>query len=107
MTPEPGPVHVTSASTPRRTIEDLDQTLDVTVGRWTVDFLWPERKVAVETDFFDYHRGSVAFEDDHQRELDLRSAGLTVRRCTGNQLDDHPAEIAAELGELLGGNRRS
>ncbi|MGE0068058.1 MAG: hypothetical protein AB7T48_11980 [Solirubrobacterales bacterium] len=69
--------------------------------------MWRSQKVAVETDFFDYHRGSVAFEGDHQRELDLRRAGLTVRRYTGSQLDDRPAEIAKELGELLDGNRRS
>jgi hypothetical protein len=43
------------------------------VGKYTVDFLWPEQMVAVETDFFDYHRGSVAFEDDHERELHLLS----------------------------------
>jgi len=75
--------------------------VNVKVGRWEVDFLWPDQKLAVETDFFDYHRGSVAFEDDHQRELDLRRMGYTVRRYTGAQLDGYPAEIAVELGEVL------
>lgn len=75
--------------------------VNVKVGRWEVDFLWPIHKLAVETDFFDYHRGSVAFEDDHQRELDLRRMGYTVRRYTGAQLRGYPAEIAAELGEVL------
>ncbi|HWC07650.1 MAG TPA: DUF559 domain-containing protein, partial [Solirubrobacterales bacterium] len=77
--------------------------VNVKVGKYTVDFLWPEHKLAVETDFFDYHRGSVAFEDDHQRELDLRRMGYVVRRYTGAQLDNYPAEIVAELGEVLGG----
>jgi very-short-patch-repair endonuclease len=76
--------------------------VNVKVGPWTVDFLWSTHKVAVETDFFDYHRGSVAFEDDHQRELDLRRRGYTVRRYTGAQLNRYPAEIAAELSEVLG-----
>ena len=57
--------------------------------------------LVVETDFFDYHRGSQAFEDDHQRELDLRGRGFSVRRYTGAQLDNYPAEIAVELGEVL------
>ncbi len=77
--------------------------VNVQVGRWEVDFLWSSHKLIVETDFFDYHRGSVAFEDDHQRELDLRRSGYTVRRYTGAQLRSYPAEIAAELGEVLAG----
>lgn len=72
------------------------------IGRWTVDFLWRAERVAVETDFFGYHRGSVAFEDDHQRDLDLRRAGFAVRRYTGAQIRNHPALVVADLGEVLG-----
>jgi very-short-patch-repair endonuclease len=81
--------------------------VNVKVGKWEVDFLWREQRVVVETDFFDYHRGSVAYEDDHQRELDLRRAGYTVRRYTGDQIRNHPAEVVGDLGEVLGGGRRS
>jgi very-short-patch-repair endonuclease len=45
------------------------------VGRWEVDFLWRSERLVVETDSFAYHRGSVSFEDDHARDLDLRSRG--------------------------------
>ena len=75
--------------------------VNVKVGPYTVDFLWPEQMLAVETDFFDYHRGSQAFEDDHQRELDLRRRGYVVRRFTGAQIRDHPALVVADLGEVL------
>jgi len=75
--------------------------VNVKVGKFTVDFLWPEQMLAVETDFFDYHRGHQAFEDDHQRDLELRRLGYTVRRYTGAQLDDYPAEIVVDLGEVL------
>jgi hypothetical protein len=77
--------------------------VNVKIGRWEVDFLWSSQNLIVETDFFDYHRGSVAFEDDHQRDLDLRGMGYSVRRYTGAQLRSYPAEIAAELGEVLTG----
>ncbi|HSS33657.1 MAG TPA: DUF559 domain-containing protein [Solirubrobacterales bacterium] len=77
--------------------------VNVKVGPWEVDFLWPRQCLIVETDFFDYHRGSVAFEDDHQRDLDLRGMGYAVHRYTGAQLRSYPAEIAAELGEVLTG----
>ena len=71
--------------------------VNVRIGRWTVDFLWPERRLAVETDFYGYHRGSVAFEDDHARDLDLRAAGFEIRRFTAQQLNGEPERVAADL----------
>jgi very-short-patch-repair endonuclease len=79
--------------------------VNVKVGRWEVDFLWRTQRLAVETDYFEYHRGSVAFEDDHQRDLDLRRLGYNVRRYTGAQIRNHPALVVADLGEVLGGAR--
>jgi hypothetical protein len=67
-----------------------------------VDFFWPEARLAVETDSWDYHRGSVAFEDDHGRDLDLRAHGVTTRRYTGDQLEADSAAVAADLREALG-----
>ncbi len=76
--------------------------VNVRVGRWTVDFLWREERVAVETDFYDYHRGRVAFQDDHARDLDLRRRGFAVHRFSELQLNEQPAEIAADLRDALG-----
>ncbi len=75
--------------------------VNVRVGGWTVDFLWRAERVAVETDFYAYHRGSVAFEDDHRRDLDLRGAGFAVRRYTDRQLEDSPAAVVADLRAAL------
>jgi very-short-patch-repair endonuclease len=75
--------------------------VNVRVGRWTVDFLWPAARVAVETDSRGYHRGSVAFEDDHARDLDLRAQGYEVRRFTGRQLRENPAQVAADIRDAL------
>jgi very-short-patch-repair endonuclease len=75
--------------------------VNVRIERWTVNFLWRRARLVVETDDYRYHRGSVAFEDDHQRDLHLRRLGFAIRRYTGAQLRRHPAEIAAELGEIL------
>jgi hypothetical protein len=77
--------------------------VNVKVGKHRVDFLWPEQMLAVETDFFDYHRGHQAFEDDHQRDLELRRLGYTVRRFTGEQIRDYPDLVVADLREALGG----
>ena len=67
-----------------------------------VDFFWPEQRVAVETDSWEYHRGSVSFEDDHARDLELRTHGITTRRYTGDQLEAAPEAVIADLRQALG-----
>jgi very-short-patch-repair endonuclease len=76
--------------------------VNVKVGRWTVDFLWRQERVAVETDSYDYHRGRVAFQDDHARDLDLRRHGFDVHRFSEDQVNERPADIAADLRDALG-----
>lgn len=71
--------------------------VNVRVGRFEVDFVWRDAKVAVETDDFRYHRGSIAFERDHARELELRRQGFTVRRFTGQQIEEQGDLVAADL----------
>jgi very-short-patch-repair endonuclease len=75
--------------------------VNVKLGRWEVDFLWRDERLIVETDCFLYHRGSVAFEDDHVRDLDLRTAGYTVLRFTDEQLEDEPDRVAADVAAAL------
>ncbi|HVD41221.1 MAG TPA: DUF559 domain-containing protein [Solirubrobacterales bacterium] len=75
--------------------------VNVKLGRWTVDFLWSSQRVIVETDFWTYHRGSIAFEDDHSRDLDLRSAGYTVLRFTDQQLEKEPGRVVADVARAL------
>jgi very-short-patch-repair endonuclease len=75
--------------------------VNVKLGRWEVDFLWREQRLVVEVGAWTYHRGSVAFEDDHARELDLHAAGFTVRRFTDRQLEDEPERVVAVIREAL------
>ena len=75
--------------------------VNVRVGRWTVDFLWPTHGLVVETDSYRYHRGSVAFEDDHARDLDLRGHGYAARRFTERQVREEPDRVAADLRAAL------
>jgi len=66
-----------------------------------VDFSWPELHVAVETDGYRFHRGALAFESDHERELDLRAAGYDVVRLTWRQLTNNPDRCATAVGNAL------
>ncbi|MGB7685368.1 MAG: DUF559 domain-containing protein [Solirubrobacterales bacterium] len=75
--------------------------VNVRIGRWTVDFLWPAHKLAVETDSYLYHHGTVAFEDDRARDLDLRRRGYQVLRFTERQLEEEASTVIAVLRDVL------
>jgi len=75
--------------------------VNVKLGRWEVDFLWRSHKLVVEADTWTYHRGSVAFEDDHARDLDLRAAGYRVLRFTDLQAEKEPGRVAADVARAL------
>jgi very-short-patch-repair endonuclease len=71
------------------------------LGRWEVDFLWRSHNLVVEADTWTYHRGSVAFEADHERDLDLRHQGFTVLRFTDRQLEEEPGRVVADIARAL------
>jgi very-short-patch-repair endonuclease len=76
------------------------------IGRYEVDFLWRAQKLIVEADTWTYHRGSISFEDDHARDLDLRQQGYAVLRFTDKQLEAEPDRVAADIRSELAAARR-
>jgi very-short-patch-repair endonuclease len=71
------------------------------IGRLTVDFLWRRRRLVVETDSYFTHGGSVAFDDDRSRDLELRRLGYTVHRFSERQLEHEPELIADDVARAL------
>ena len=45
---------------------------------WRVDFAWPQQRVAVEYDGFDWHSDPEALRRDRQKRAALREVGWTV-----------------------------
>jgi very-short-patch-repair endonuclease len=80
--------------------------VNVRIGLYTADFLWARRRVVVETDGWRAHRGRLAFEEDHARDLELRLHGYEVLRFTYSQVVDEPARVAAALRARLADERR-
>ena len=64
-----------------------------------VDFAWPDRRLIVELDSWEYHRTRQAFEDDRRRDRYLKARGWTIIRVTWRDLDD-PDALEAELRAL-------
>jgi very-short-patch-repair endonuclease len=66
-----------------------------------LDFRWPERRIAIETNGFWVHRTRDAFENDHERRLALEAAGWRVVSLTWRQVVDRPNAIAAHVRKVL------
>ena len=75
--------------------------VNVKLGIDTVDFLWRERRLVVETDDWQGHRGRPAFEDDRARDAYLRTRGFEVVRFTWRQPEDHPGSVLTVLRRYL------
>lgn len=75
--------------------------VNVRVGSLTVDFLWEDQRLIVETDGYRYHRGQAAFEDDRSRDLALRSTGYEVIRLSFRQVTKEPSRVSSLLRERL------
>ena len=71
--------------------------VNVRIGAWTPDFLWPDRGLAVETDGFDFHRTAAARRRDAIKDEFLRSVGLDVVRLSWADVTERTAETAARV----------
>jgi len=79
----------------------LQPEVNVPIGGMTVDFLWRDARLVVETDSYATHGGTVAFEDDHVRELRLRRLGYSVHRFSERQLEIEPEAVVEDVVAAL------
>jgi very-short-patch-repair endonuclease len=79
----------------------LRPEVNVPIGGMTVDFLWREARLVVETDSYATHGGTVAFEDDRERELRLRRLRYAVHRFSERQLEVEPEAVVEDVVAAL------
>jgi REase_MTES_1575 len=75
--------------------------VNATVEGYEVDFVWRRERLIVETDGRAAHLTPTAFEDDRQRDVELRIAGWTMVRFTWRQVVHEPATVVANLRALF------
>jgi very-short-patch-repair endonuclease len=75
--------------------------VNVRVGPFVVDFLWPDCRLIVEVDGYEYHRARASFEADRARDAALTLQGYRVVRFTYRQVTEDPVRVAAALRKLL------
>ncbi len=66
-----------------------------------VDFHWPDSKLIVELDSYEYHRTPTQFDEDRRRDAALELKGYTVIRVSDSWLNTDPAGVAATIRQLL------
>jgi very-short-patch-repair endonuclease len=66
-----------------------------------VDFVWHDRRLAVEVDGYAFHATRAAVEHDRRREAVLDGAGYEVLRVTWRQIADEPEALLVRLARRL------
>jgi very-short-patch-repair endonuclease len=74
---------------------------------YNVDFLWPEQRLVVEVDGYQFHGHRDAFERDRKKDQVLTAAGYTVIRITWRQLTEEPIRVIAAIASALSLNSRA
>jgi hypothetical protein len=78
----------------------LPRTNRVAGGR-RVDCRWPEHRLTVELDSYQFHHTRHAWEQDRKREREAYARGDEFRRYTWGDVFEGPAPMMRELGALL------
>lgn len=66
-----------------------------------LDIYWPELRFAVELDVYATHGAHEPFEEDRQRDEDLKLAGVELTRVTGRRLEREPRQVMDRVARLL------
>lgn len=71
------------------------------LGRYRVDFFWPEHGLVVETDSLRHHRTAAEQAVDLSRDQTHARRGLRTVRFTHSQVFHRPGHVRAVLGDVL------
>jgi hypothetical protein len=69
---------------------------------WRLDFAWPDRKVAVEYDGFDFHADPEALRRDRQKRAALHELGWTVVSIVSDDVRRRSWETVRRIDFELG-----
>jgi very-short-patch-repair endonuclease len=84
-----------------RAADIAEPRVNVRIGRWEVDFYWPDHRLVVEVDAYATHSSPRAFERDRRKGAELARLGLLVHRVTRRQIDESPKTAVREIRAFL------
>ena len=68
---------------------------------WRVDFAWPDRRVAVEYDGFDWHSSPEALRRDRQKRAALEEIGWRVVSIVSDDVRRQPDVMVRRIDTQL------
>jgi very-short-patch-repair endonuclease len=71
------------------------------LGPYVPDFMWPDERLIVELDSYQFHGGPGAFQNDHEKDLVYRDAGFDVLRPTRNHVVHQPMRVLVMVVRAL------
>lgn len=66
-----------------------------------IDFAYPDRRLAIECDGYEFHSDRERFEKDRERDRDLLAIGWTAMRLTWTDLTKNAQKLIAQLRRFL------
>jgi very-short-patch-repair endonuclease len=75
--------------------------LNTKVNGREVDAFFPDRRLIVELDSWDFHRDRDSFESDRENDLEALTHDVPTVRITWEQFTQRPARVAAQLRAIL------
>jgi len=79
-----------------------EPAMNVAIGDYTVDALWPGHQLLVELDSYSWHSTRKSFDSDRRRDAALRRAGYEPPlRISDRWFQDDPVEVAETIADLL------
>jgi very-short-patch-repair endonuclease len=78
---------------------------NVPFRQYELDAVWPEHRIVLEVDGYNYHGHRAQFESDRRKDMALMAAGYRVIRVTWRQLCNEPLAVVAVIATALGRGR--
>jgi hypothetical protein len=71
------------------------------VAGYEADALWPQQRIVIELDSWEFHKDREQFESDRDRDVDRLVAGHVTVRVTWERIEHRSAREARRLHELV------
>jgi very-short-patch-repair endonuclease len=73
----------------------------VRIAGFTVDFFWPEQRVAFEIDGYRYHTSRRAFDRDRRKDAAVKAVDVDPNRVSRDQVIHEPLAVLAYVAGAL------
>lgn len=80
---------------------DIEYEFQYSLGKWVLDFAFPQQHIAVEADGVYWHSLPKAVEKDKRKEADLRSRGWKLLRFDGDMIRDSVSDCVDRVTDCL------